>query len=167
VDTRLPRHAALAGEQRAVHGNRVQARSCTANRETDDVVFVAETPGHPGQAERHFARRHVGEVAERIHRRDVLEVGGIALRGDCGCGAFAFAGDREGLHTIDPGGKIEITSHTGAGCDGHRVSLLVEAEVGRGQFMRAGGHLCDYETSRQVGRGTQAQRADLDTRALE
>ena len=82
VDVRAAGQRPLAGQWRAVERDAVESRADAADGEAVDEIFIAQIAGHPRQPDRDLARIHVRQVAEGIHRDDVLHVVGIALRRD-------------------------------------------------------------------------------------
>jgi len=83
-------------------------RADAANGEAIDEILVTEIADDAGQPDCDLGGVHVRQIAERIHRHDVLHIVGIALRGDRGGPALAFARDLENVELVDGGREIEV-----------------------------------------------------------
>lgn len=84
-----------------------------------------------GEADRDLAGVHIRQIAERIRRGDVLEVFGVALRGDGGGIALAFADDLELFQCIDRRREIEVVVRPLARGEAHLAPDGVETRVGQ------------------------------------
>jgi hypothetical protein len=167
VDSGLAGVAALATQQGAVDGDGVTARSHPADGEADDVALVAQVARHAGQEHRELARVHIRQVSVGVERDHVLHVGRVALGGQRGRVALAFAGDRERVEPVDRRGEVEAP---GGGCragDGHRPTGRVETEITGDQLVGAVGDVHQHVAARGVGEGGQAEPGYFDPRAFE
>ena len=168
VDLRRAAQAVVAArEEHAVHRDGVQARTHPAHGEGGDEAGFIGHGGDAGQVDRDFARAHVRQIAERIHRRDVLEIGGVALRGDGGGPALALAGHLEPLEPVDARRQIEVLHGALPRAHGHGAAQGIETEVGDDDLVGARRHAGQHVAAGVVGERAQAERADLDAAALE
>ena len=124
-------------------------------------------PATAGQPHHDFARAHVGQVAERIHRHDVLHVVGVALRRDRERVTLALARDLEGVQTVDAAGKLKIPHHAVPATDRDLGANGIEPNIGCDDFVDAGRQAGEDKSTGVVGEGRQPSRGHLQLGAFE
>ena len=145
-------------------GGHAGAHAAHADDFDDFVTRVAES--NAGQTDREFGGVHVRHVAELIHRRDVLEVVGVALLGQRGREALFGTGDFERVEHEHRAAQDEVADGWLAGGDDDGDGLGVEADIGGNHVMGAGGHVHEV-TAGVVDEGAQVERGDLHLGADE
>jgi hypothetical protein len=159
--------AAESGDQAAVDVDRVERRRRAANAEIENEALLRRAACHARHAHEDLANRHVGQIAERIHRDDVGHAGSIALRRDRRRRALALSAHLERVQGVDAGGEIEITHGTLPGSDCHLRAGGIEPDVRNSHFMRAGRDTRQDVAPGFVRQGAQAQLRHFDARPLE
>ena len=142
-----PGHRAGKRDQAAVDGDAVEVVRHAADRDAGDVALVVEFAGGARQAHGEFAGAHVGQIAEGIHRDDVLHVGGVALRRERRRIALALAGDFEFGELVNGRREIEIAHRALTGGDRHFGARGIESEVGSDDGVIAGRQIGQREAS--------------------
>ena len=166
----LKLEAAVGAEARegaAVDGDVVERRVHAADVEAVGEAFIGGAAGDAGETLDDFAGTHVGQVAEGIHGDDVLHVGGVALFGDHGGIAFAFAGDLERLKFVDAGGEFEIAGDRLRGAHDQAAARGIEPDVGDDEFVGALGDAGERVAAGVVGERGEIERGDGDEGAGE
>ena len=103
---------AEGGHAAAVDRDRGHAGAHAAHADLLDDFVAGIGKCHAGQTDRELGRVHVGQIGEGVHRRDVLEIVGVALLRHRGGEAFLLTGDLKGIEHHDLAAHREI-AHCG------------------------------------------------------
>ena len=158
---------ALRGHQAAIDRHAVERRIHAADHEAPADALVRWTAGDAGEPHHDFAGAEVGQIAELVHRDDVLHVDRIALFGERRGGAFAFAGHLELGHLVNSGGEVKIAhsalTRRKRDVGAHRI----ETEIGRHDHVAAGRQIGEDVTAGVVGQGRASKRGQFHARTFE
>ena len=156
-----------AGHALAIHGHGVQVAGHASDLHAKVESLVLRNRSNAGQPHHHFADAHVRQVAEGVHRHNILHVVRIALHRERQGIALPFASDLEGIQFIDTGREREILGHALAVRDRDRGFHRIESNIADGNLMHTGGQSRDDEAPGIVGTDREAEGGNLDGRPFQ
>ena len=158
---------ALRGHQASIDRHAVERRIHAADHEAPADPFVRRAAGDAGEPHHNFTGAEVREIAELIHRDNVLHVGGVAFFGQRRGVALAFAGHFELGHLVNARGEVKIAhsalTRRKRDIGAHRI----ETEIGRHDHVAAGRQIGEDVTAGVVGQSRASERGQFHARAFE